>query len=76
MIMVNVGLEDSVQKLGFPLGIVDELKKNEASTVEDLVNKDADGLFDSSFILKNYLSRFFVIRAGDSKKDIKRRRNN
>lgn len=72
MIMTNVELGDSVQKLGFPPGIVDELKKNGVSTVEDLVNKDADGLFDSSFTLKNYLSRFFVIRAGDSKKDIKK----
>ena len=28
MIMKNVELGDSVQKLGFPPGIVDELKKN------------------------------------------------
>lgn len=72
MIMMNVGLEDSVQKLGFPSGIVDELKKNGVSTVGNLVSKDTDGLFDDNFTLKNYLSRFFIISAGGGEKENKK----
>lgn len=63
MLMTNVRLGDSVQELGFPPGIVNELKRFGVSTIKDLVDKDINGLFDESFTLKNYLSRFFVINA-------------
>lgn len=72
MIMTNVKLGDSVQKLGFPSGVISELKRIGVNTVKDLVDKDTDGLLDDSFTLKNYLSRFFVIKAGGSVKDNKK----
>lgn len=70
MIMTNVKLGDSVQKLGFPSGVISELKRIGVNTVKDLVDKDTDGLLDDSFTLKNYLSRFFVIdvRGNDKEK--------
>ena len=72
MIMKNVKLGDSVQKLGFPPGIISELKKVGVSTVNELVDKDVDGLFDDNFTLKNYLSRFFVINVRGNDKDKKK----
>ena len=72
MIMTNVKLGDSVQKLGFPSGVISELKRIGVNTVKDLVDKDTDGLLDDSFTLKNYLSRFFVINTGGSVKDNKK----